>query len=156
MRQQIIANITYNDFANPCARLAFTTMAENSKLDKIDVIHRIPNSETKTYILEAVELAPVESNVLITLNSFIEFASNRKFTKQLQTLALTGATEDELEQILAEKRSRQRAEVRATEKYLAEYSQKLVQIPTGFETLDKYLNGGFIKGTIAAIGGRPS
>ncbi len=156
MRQQIIANITSDDFTNQNARIAFTTVADNSKLDKIDIIHRIPNSEVKTYILEAVQLAPVEVNVIITLNSFIEYASNRKFTEQLQTLALTGATDDELEKVIAEKRSRQKAEIKATEKYLAEYSQKLEQIPTGFPILDEYLNGGFIKGTIAAIGGRPS
>lgn len=156
MRQQIVANISSDDFVNPKAKIAFTAVVENSKQDKIAIIHSISNSEVKEYILQAVQLAPVESNVIITLNAFINHASQRRFNEHLQTFALSGATEDELEAIITEKRSRQKVEIKATEKYLAEYSEKLEQIPTGFPLLDKYLNGGFVKGTVAAIGGRPS
>ena len=157
MRREIISDITSDDFANPKAKIAFSTVEENLKLDKIAIIQKIPSSEIKQYILEAVQLAPVKSNVIITLNSFIEFASERKFNEQLQTLALAGTAEDEeLEKIIVEKRNRKKAEVKATAKYLLEYDQKIDQIPTGFPLLDDYLNGGFLKGTIVAIGGRPS
>lgn len=40
--------------------------------------------------------------------------------------------------------------------YLDEYEKPLECVPTGFHSLDEILNGGFIKGTLATIGARPS
>lgn len=156
LRQQMILSITSEDFKNPKAQQAFTAVSKNPKLDKIAIIHQLANSEVKEYVLEAVQLAPVKSNVIITLNEFIRLASDRKFNERLQVLALSGSNPDELEKVIAEKRNRQRIEISSSEKYLAEYSQVLEYVPTGFPVLDNYLNGGFIRGTVATIGGRPS
>lgn len=40
--------------------------------------------------------------------------------------------------------------------YLQNYKKRYEVIPTGFEIMDELLNGGFIKGTVATIGARPS
>ena len=40
--------------------------------------------------------------------------------------------------------------------YLTNYSKAYDFIPTGFPQLDSILNGGFIKGTLATVGARPS
>lgn len=40
--------------------------------------------------------------------------------------------------------------------YIAHYGDEIRRFPTGFESLDELLEGGFAEGTIAAIGARPS
>lgn len=155
-RLSLLAKLQKNDFTDEPAKEAFNEISENPQADKAAIIGSL-SDEAKAYVIAGCENAPMRSNAEETVNSFVRQATQKWLLSQTQSLAFSSSVSAaELKEIArhAEKRTELAAD--NSEKYLQEFFKKFETVPTGFEQLDNLLCGGFVEGTIAAIGARPS
>lgn len=156
IRLSLLSKLRKSDFTDEPAKEAFDEIVKNPLADKIAIISSLSN-EAKAYVLNGCELAPMRSNAEATVSSFIEMSTQKWLLSQTQILAFSPSVSvGELKALVEQ--AEQRTEIIAdnSEKYLRDFFKKVKTISTGFEKLDRLLNGGFIEGTIATIGARPS
>ena len=92
-----------------------------------------------------------------TLDAFLAAHETREIRKWADSAVLGNPTRYDLDE-LSERIKKFSPEKRIdnAERYLAEYDKTADFLPTGFSELDKLLDGGFLRGTLATIGARPS
>lgn len=123
-------------------------------------ISSLNKDEQETMVLAmqtAVSQTVDEKRVDGVLENLRSIAVDEKLKRSVSELSIAdNYTADDLRQIADEADNSGGEIENSLQKYLNEYSTPIEQIATGFEILDRMLNGGFIRGTIAAIGARPS
>lgn len=156
IRPSLISKLRKSDFTDEPANEVFEEIVKDPQADKIVIIKNL-SGEAKQYVLNACELAPLRSIAEETVSRFIEHSVGKWILEQTQTLAFSPSVSiEELKGIIDRAQERTEVVTDNSEKYLSEFFTKLETTPTGFEKLDKLLNGGFIEGTISTIGARPS
>lgn len=92
-----------------------------------------------------------------TLNAFKQIVREAEIRSEFNMLAISDDISYQTIKSLADKFEPEENSVKDNAVlYLQNYKKKYETIPTGFKFMDELLNGGFIKGTIATIGARPS
>ena len=91
-----------------------------------------------------------------TLQAFIEDYRRRKIKSRVTDLAISEPDAEDVLMLADEVRRFSKPVISTAQKYLDEYNQPVKRISTGFELLDRKLGGGFICGSVATIGARPS
>lgn len=109
----------------------------------------LDKAEETTPRLEALHL---DDYIRIFLKSY----SERKVKSLIDSLAIGGVTEEELQKLVEQVKHMSTVEVDNAQKYLDEYNKPVKHIKTGFSQLDEKLGGGFVAGTVTTIGARPS
>ena len=156
IRPALIAKLRKSDFTDEPAKEVFECISENSQADKITIIGAL-SDEAKQYAVLGCKLSPVRSVAETVVNSFVEQSTQKWLLNQTQMLAFSPSVSvAELKEIIEQAEKRTEIAVNNSEKYLQDFFKEVETIPTGFEKLDKLLNGGFIEGTISTIGARPS
>lgn len=156
VRPTLLAKLRKSDFTDEPAKEVFEQISKNPQSDKIAVIS-VLSDEAKQYAVAGCELSPVRSAVIATVDSFVEQATQKWLLSQTQILAFSpSVSTSELKELIEQAEKRTEIVTDNSEKYLQDFFKKLETTPTGFEKLDKLLNGGFIEGTISTIGARPS
>lgn len=156
VRPTLLAKLRKSDFTDEPAKEVFEQISKNPQSDKIATIS-VLSDEAKQYAVAGCELSPVRSAVIATVDSFVEQATQKWLLSQTQILAFSpSVSTTELKEIIEQAEKRTELVTDNSEKYLQDFFKKLETTPTGFEKLDKLLNGGFIEGTISTIGARPS
>lgn len=156
VRPTLLAKLRKSDFTDGPAKEVFEQISKNPQSDKIAVIS-VLSDEAKQYAVAGCELSPVRSAVIATVDSFVEQATQKWLLSQTQILAFSpSVSTSELKELIEQAEKRTEIVTDNSEKYLQDFFKKLETTPTGFEKLDKLLNGGFIEGTISTIGARPS
>lgn len=155
-RPTLLAKLRKSDFTDEPAKEVFEQISKNPQSDKIAVIS-VLSDEAKQYAVAGCELSPVRSAVISTVDSFVEQATQKWLLSQTQILAFSPSVSTaELKELIEQAEKRTELVTDNSEKYLQDFFKKLETVSTGFEKLDKLLNGGFIEGTISTIGARPS
>lgn len=155
-RPTLFAKLKKSDFTDEPAKEVFEQIVKNPQADKITIISAL-SDEAKQYAVLGCELSPVRSAVLATVNSFVEQATQKWLLNQTQILAFSPSVSvAELKELVEQAEKRTEIVTDNAEKYLQDFFKKVETTPTGFEKLDKLLNGGLIEGTISTIGARPS
>lgn len=155
-RPTLFAKLKKSDFTDEPAKEVFEQIVKNPQADKITIISAL-SDEAKQYAVFGCELSPVRSAVLATVNSFVEQATQKWLLNQTQMLAFSPSVSvAELKELVEQAEKRTEIVTDNAEKYLQDFFKKVETTPTGFEKLDKLLNGGLIEGTISTIGARPS
>lgn len=134
----------YKDF--PAADSAFYLSAL-SKEDKADIVMVM-----NTLISPLIASEQLED----TLTAFAESYRKSWLQSELNSLAFGNPTAAQVIQLAEKVQGFEKGSAGAAEKYLGEYHRPVEVNPTGFSELDGFLNGGFIRGTLATIGARPS
>lgn len=159
IRKSIALNVDVNYFQSDIIRTIYThLLTEYKKYPKADIMALVEglDTEQKRYCIEATQ----DPN----LNFKVNGDTLKKFTSQARTrlmneeIAQQGElTPTQIKQI-ADKYSFTTEEhtTNAFDKYIENFGKENKHIPTGFTQLDSKLNGGFIEGTLVAIGARPS
>ena len=156
VRPTLLAKLRKSDFTDEPAKEVFEQISKNPQVDKIAVIS-VLSDEAKQYAVVGCELSPVRSAVISTVDSFVEQATQKWLLSQTQILAFSPSVSTaELRELIEQAEKRTEIVTDNSEKYLQDFFKKLETTPTGFEKLDKLLNGGFTEGTISTIGARPS
>lgn len=156
IRPAMLAKLRESDFTDEPAKEVFEEISKNPLADKIAVIS-VLSDEAKQYAVAGCELSPVRSAVVATVDSFVEQTTQKWLLGQTQILAFSPSVSvAELKELIEQAEKRTEIVTDNSEKYLQDFFKKLETVSTGFEKLDKLLNGGFIEGTIATIGARPS
>ncbi len=156
VRPTLLAKLRKSDFTDEPAKEVFEQISKNPQSDKIATIS-VLSDEAKQYAVAGCELSPVRSAVIATVDSFVEQATQKWLLSQTQILAFSPSVSTaELKELIEQAEKRTELVTDNSEKYLQDFFKKLETTPTGFEKLDKLLNGGFIEGTISTIGARPS
>lgn len=156
VRPTLLAKLRKSDFTDEPAKEVFEQISKNPQSDKIATIS-VLSDEAKQYAVAGCELSPVRSAVIATVDSFVEQATQKWLLSQTQILAFSpSVSTTELKELIEQAEKRTELVTDNSEKYLQDFFKKLETTPTGFEKLDKLLNGGFIEGTISTIGARPS
>ena len=156
VRPTLLAKLRKSDFTDEPAKEVFEQISKNPQADKIAVIS-VLSDEAKQYAVAGCELSPVRSAVISTVDSFVEQATQKWLLSQTQILAFSPSVSTaELRELIEQAEKRTELVTDNSEKYLQDFFKKLETVSTGFEKLDKLLNGGFIEGTISTIGARPS
>lgn len=109
----------------------------------------LDKAEETTPRLEALHL---DDYIRVFLKSY----SERKVKSLIDSLAIGGVTEEELQELVEQVKHMSTVEVDNAQKYLDEYNKPVKHIKTGFRQLDEKLGGGFVAGTVTTIGARPS
>lgn len=109
----------------------------------------LDKAEETTPRLEALHL---DDYIRVFLKSY----SERKVKSLIDSLAIGGVTEEELQKLVEQVKHMSTVEVDNAQKYLDEYNKPVKHIKTGFRQLDEKLGGGFVAGTVTTIGARPS
>lgn len=103
-----------------------------------------------TPILMAEQLAD-------TLKAFKQIARDSEIKSELDSIFINNDVSYKSIKALADKFEPEEDGVKDNAiLYLQDYKKRYEVIPTGFKIMDELLNGGFIKGTIATVGARPS
>ena len=156
IRPLLLGKLRKSDFTDEPAKEAFEEISANPQADRVAIIGRL-SDETKQYVLCGCENAPMHSNAEATVNSFVEQATQKWLLSQTQSLAFSPTVSaSELKGLAEQAEKRTEIVTDNSEKYLQEFYKEFETVPTGFERLDNLLCGGFVEGTIAAIGARPS
>lgn len=120
-------------------------------------------------------LLPEEQNIMLTamknavlpevdepkLDSVLEMlrqmAINAKMKREIVELSLSSDfTPDDIRKIADDAEKSDCVYESNLNNYIANYNTPIERIPTGYAILDQMLNGGFARGTIGALGARPS
>lgn len=156
IRPLLLGKLRKSDFTDEPAKETFEEISANPQADRVAIIGRL-SDETKRYVLCGCENAPMHSNAEATVNSFVEQATQKWLLSQTQSLAFSPTVSaSELKGLAEQAEKRTEIVTDNSEKYLQEFYKEFETVPTGFERLDNLLCGGFVEGTIAAIGARPS
>lgn len=156
VRPTLLAKLRKSDFTDEPAKEVFEQISKNPQVDKIAVIS-VLSDEAKQYAVAGCESSPVRSAVISAVDSFVEQATQKWLLSQTQILAFSPSVSTaELRELIEQAEKRTEIVTDNSEKYLQDFFKKLETTPTGFEKLDKLLNGGFTEGTISTIGARPS
>ena len=92
-----------------------------------------------------------------TLNAFKKIVRDAEIRSEFNMLAISDDVSYQTIKALADKFEPEERSVKDNAVlYLQNYKKKYETISTGFKFMDELLNGGFIKGTVATIGARPS
>lgn len=92
-----------------------------------------------------------------TLNAFKKIVRDAEIRSEFNMLAISDDVSYQTIKALADKFEPEESSVKDNAVlYLQNYKKKYETISTGFKFMDELLNGGFIKGTVATIGARPS
>lgn len=161
-RRKIFANVSENMLENEITRSVYLKLK--------DVFDRYPNADSDAFLnildIEEKKIMAAVLGQLISVNiqstqldnslcMYKDLYNERKFQRDITDLVLGGNFHlSEIAHIVEQ--SRQEENINSAEKYISDYFKPLEQIPTGFPELDDLLGGGFIKGTVATIGARPS
>lgn len=162
-RQKIFA-LSHNAFGNDIAKTIFRKLKETfSQYPNADAdvyMDRLNEDEKKTIVLalnESISPTIISEQLDDTLEYIRLTSSERTLKSELTDIVLSGEiTRDKVRKVIEHSDSNTLQIVNSAEKYLAEYEKEYEFIPTGFELIDKYLNGGLLKGTLSSIGARPS
>lgn len=165
-RKKIFSSIDESQFTNDIAKSAFIKFK--------DVFGKFPNADGESYLDRLAEkekvtmLSAVQNSISVqitesqledTIKAFTSASNQRKLKNDIFDLSLeSDITSSRIRSIVdkAEKYEATEKAQNSAEKYLAEYDKMFECISTGYEIMDNLLNGGFIKGTLATIGARPS
>ncbi len=165
-RQKIFSILNESQFQDEIAKRIF------QKLRKLFELY--PNANGSSY-LKGLDDSEKVAVVIATQNSisselllnqlddsielFKALSSREKFKSELINATLDNdITPSKVREIAerAEQEQEHKKLKNTAEIYLNDYNKPLERIPTGFKNLDFQMNGGFIKGTLATIGARPS
>lgn len=156
IRSLLLTKLRKSDFTDEPAKEAFEEILANPQADKVAIIGRL-SDETKAYVFTGCENAPMHSNAEETVNSFVEQATQKWLLSETQSLAFSPTVSvTELKELAEQAEKRTELTTDNSEKYLNEFFEKIETVSTGFDRLDNLLCGGFVEGTIATIGARPS
>lgn len=156
IRSAMLVKLRKSDFTDEPAKEAFEKISENPSADRIAIIGAL-SEEARKYAILGCELSPLQGSAESTVDSFVEQATQKWLLSQTQILAFSPSVSvAELKELIEQAEKRTEIVADNAEKYLQDFFKKVETTPTGFEKLDKLLNGGFIEGTISTIGARPS
>lgn len=91
-----------------------------------------------------------------TLAAFKADHRERWLKSELNDLAIGSPTAADVLALADKVQGFEKTGANAVDAYLREYHNPIEVVPTGFSELDYFLSGGFIRGTLATIGARPS
>ncbi len=91
-----------------------------------------------------------------TLAAFREDYARRAIRSRVAELAIGEPTAADLRALAEEAESFSQSASNSAAAYLSSYTDPVESVGTGFIELDKLLNGGMLRGTLATVGARPS
>lgn len=163
--RQKIFSLSHKDFSNDIAKTIFRKLknlfTEFPNADFDVYMDCLSLDEKKTVMLalnNSVSPVLLKEQLDDTLDYIKQTSSERRLKSELTDIVLSEeVTKDKVRKILESSETGGTSQlINSAEKYLAEYEKEYEFIPTGFELIDKYLNGGLLKGTLSSIGARPS
>ncbi len=161
-RKNIALTVKADYFCNSTVKEIYKhLLKEYEKYPKADIVALVEglDSEQKRYCIEATQDPSLNFKINSdTLKKFTVQARKRLMNEEITQLTQQGElTATQLKQI-ADKysTSTNQNSTNAFVQYIENFFTEIKYIPTGFTQLDSKLNGGFIEGTLVAIGARPS
>lgn len=156
VRLQFVPKLKTTDFEDEYARQIFEAIQENPKADKLSIMHAL-TAKAKEYALSSCQVAPLKINTKIILNDFIKNATQKWIFEQIQNLAFSPSVSiNEVKEIIEQAETRAKVKTDNAKKYINSFFEKTETFATGFDKLDFLLGGGFVAGTIATVGARPT
>lgn len=159
-----IFSLSEKHFMNENARRSFTALKkiffEYPNADDSIYLSVLDNDSRKLVVtITQTAVSPVfmAEQLDDTLGAFRQIVRDSELKSELDMLAVTDDVSYRAVKSIMDKFEPDENGVKDNAAlYLQNYRKRYEVIPTGFKILDELLNGGFIKGTIAAIGARPS
>lgn len=161
-RKNIALTVKADYFCNSTVKEIYKhLLREYEKYPKADIVALVEglDSEQKRYCIETTQDPNLNFKINSdTLKKFTTQARTRLMNEKITQLAQQGElTAIQLKQILEKYNAPENQNNKnAFELYIENFDKEIKYIPTGFAQLDSKLNGGFIEGTLVAIGARPS
>lgn len=163
-RQKIFSCVSDDYFSDPLTKqifISFRTVFDSfPDADETAFISAV-DEDSRTVLLAAMNsmMSPeiAKHRLDDTLGAIREQYIKRKQSDILSELMLSDVTVSDI-RMAADKIETLsgRNQVDSGEEYIRHYSDEIVRVPTGFNRLDEVLSGGFVAGTLATIGARPS
>lgn len=163
-QRERLAHFTESHFADTEARKIYTLFLEQYRrfpsADYAAYVRLLNDSQRQiimTFINSAMSPEIAESHLDDTIAAFHAAYVQRTLSSAAMEVSMNphiGLADLHMLTARAEQLSREKRNSAAD--YLNTYGKKYEFIPTHFVQLDNLLNGGFIKGTLATVGARPS